>query len=130
MDDAGIERFDDVRVRRSWERPGRRLRPRLTLDVDAEVAVAVAAGDGRTLPAAGNATPARGGGWAARLWDPMTGRPVGEQIRVWSLAATPAGRDRVLLAMGTVLALAATGSRLAVGCAEGLAVLEIGEVAA
>ncbi|WP_157437760.1 WD40 repeat domain-containing protein [Actinoplanes subtropicus] len=153
--------------------------------------------DGRTLLAAGNATPARGGSWAARLWDPATGQPVGEpfeeQIRVWSLAATPPGHDRVLLAVGTgdgtvrihdvigrellgelagkhpclltapggrlvlavarqdevqfwdpigcrrlaarrmgteVLALAATGSRLAVGGADGLALLDLAEAAA
>ena len=150
--------------------------------------------DGRTLLAAGNATPARGGSWAARLWDPATGLPVGaplgEHLRVRSLAATPPGQKRVLLAVGTmdntiqihdvddrdvlgeltgrcpclvatpdgrpvlavahrnevqlwdpatgrhlasqrteteVLALAAAGSRLAVGCAEGLAVLDVGE---
>ncbi|BCY09091.1 WD40 repeat domain-containing protein [Actinoplanes sp. L3-i22] len=150
--------------------------------------------DGRVLLAAGNATPARGGSWAPRLWDPATGLPVGEpfgaDIRVWSLAATPAGHDRVLLAVATetgtvqvhdvigrevlgelagkhpclltgsdgrpvlavgrrdevqfwdpigwrhltsvrmateVKALAAAGSRLAVGCAHGLAVLDLGE---
>ncbi|GAA2708125.1 WD40 repeat domain-containing protein [Actinoplanes palleronii] len=150
--------------------------------------------DGRVLLAAGNATPARGGSWAARLWDPATGLPVGEpigaDIRVWSLAATPAGHDRPLLAAGTedgtiqiydvlgrevlgelpgkhpclltapdgrpvlavgrrdevefwdpigcrrltslrmgtkVQALAAAGSRLAVGCAHGLAVLDLGK---
>ncbi|AEV87013.1 putative WD repeat-containing protein [Actinoplanes sp. SE50] len=148
--------------------------------------------DGRTLLAASNATPARGGSWAARLWDPVTGLPVGdpfaERAPVWSLAATPAGHDRVLLAVGTadgtvqvhdvvsrevlgelpgrhpclltdagggqvlavarrdevelrdpldwrrlsshrmgskVLTLAAAGSRLAIGCAEGLAVLTV-----
>ena len=152
--------------------------------------------DGRTVLAAGNATPARGGSWAARLWDPATGLPVGapldEHLRVLSLAATPPGQDRVLLAVGTmdgtiqvhdvgdrevlgeltgrhpcmvatrggrpvlavarqnevqlwdpatgrrlashrmeteVLALAAAGSRLAVGCAEGLAVLDLDETA-
>ena len=61
--------------------------------------------DGRTLLAAGNATPARGGAWAARLWDPATGLPsgdpIGNDVRVWSLSATPAGHDRVLLAVGT-----------------------------
>lgn len=154
--------------------------------------VAVPMPGGRELLAASNATPVRGGSPAARLWDPVTGLPVGEPfvagIQVWSLAATPAGQERTLLAIGveggmvqvhdvisrevlgelpgkypcllstmlavackdevqlwdpvgrrrlashrmgsTILALAAAGSRLAVGCAEGLAVLDIGEVVA
>lgn len=65
----------DVRVRPLWERPGRRLRPGVTLDVEAEVAVAVTAGDGRTLLAVADAD---GPPAVVSLWDPATGERVGE----------------------------------------------------
>jgi WD40 repeat protein len=59
--------------------------------------------DGRTLLASSEATPARGGGKAVRLWDPATGLPVGAPFEnhrhVEHLAAMPLADDRTLLAV-------------------------------
>jgi WD40 repeat protein len=59
--------------------------------------------DGRTFLASSEATPARGGGKAVRLWDPATGLPVGAPFEnhrhVEHLAAMPLADDRTLLAV-------------------------------
>jgi WD40 repeat protein len=59
--------------------------------------------DGRTLLASSEATPARGGKKAVRLWDPATGLPVGAPFEnhrhVKNLAALPLADDRTLLAV-------------------------------
>ncbi|MFI1994163.1 hypothetical protein [Actinoplanes sp. NPDC020271] len=91
MDDAEIDRPGDLRVRHSWARPGRRLRPRLTIDVDAEVAAVVTDRDGRLLLAV-----AENDG-QLQLWDPATGEPVaGPSLTgpaTWASArSTPSGR--------------------------------------
>ena len=65
-------------MRLSWERPGRRLRPKVTLDADTEVAVAVTVGDGRTLLAVADED---GPPALVRLWDTATGEKVGEPLR-------------------------------------------------
>jgi WD40 repeat protein len=59
--------------------------------------------DGRTLLASSEATPARGGKRAVRLWDPATGLPVGAPFEnhrhVKHLVAMPLADDRTLLAI-------------------------------
>ncbi|MDX2680393.1 WD40 repeat domain-containing protein [Streptomyces sp. NY05-11A] len=59
--------------------------------------------DGRTLLASSEATPARGGTRAVRLWDPATGLPVGAPFEnhkyVEHLAAMPLADGRTLLAV-------------------------------
>ncbi|MFF4486039.1 WD40 repeat domain-containing protein [Streptomyces sp. NPDC001544] len=59
--------------------------------------------DGRVLLASSEATPARGGSRAVRLWDPATGLPVGAPFEhhryVTHLAAMTLADDRTLLAV-------------------------------
>ncbi|MCD9879926.1 WD40 repeat domain-containing protein [Streptomyces guryensis] len=59
--------------------------------------------DGRTLLASSEATPARGGSRAVRLWDPATGLPVGAPFEhhryVTHLAAMTLADERTLLAV-------------------------------